>query len=38
MTFFNPDNHTHSAGHRKIHAYCELAYLRAGEYQDIAKT
>ncbi len=26
MTFFNPDNHTRSAGHRKIYAYCELAY------------
>ncbi len=26
MKLFNPDNHTRSAGHKKIYAYCELAY------------
>ena len=26
MTFFNPENHNRSAAHRKIYAYCELAY------------
>ncbi|WP_306112662.1 MULTISPECIES: YrhK family protein [unclassified Roseovarius] len=26
MTFFNPENHSRSAAHRKIYAYCELAY------------
>lgn len=26
MNFFDPDNHTRSAKHRKIYAYCELAY------------
>lgn len=26
MKLFNPDNHTRSAEHKKIYAYCELAY------------
>ena len=26
MKIFNPDNHTRSAEHKKIYAYCELAY------------
>lgn len=26
MKIFNPDNHTRSAEHKRIYAYCELAY------------
>jgi len=26
MKLFNPDNHTRSNEHKKIYAYCELAY------------
>lgn len=26
MKFFNPDNHTRSDRHKKIYAYCEIAY------------
>lgn len=26
MRLFNPDNHTRSAEHKRIYAYCELAY------------
>lgn len=26
MKFFDPENHTRSTKHRKIYAYCELAY------------
>ncbi len=26
MKLFNPTNHTRSAAHQKVYAYCELAY------------
>ncbi len=26
MRMFNPQNHTRSEAHRKVYAYCELAY------------
>lgn len=26
MKLFDPQNHTRSAAHRKVYAYCELAY------------
>ncbi len=26
MTLFNPDNHTRSPQHKRIYAWCELAY------------